>query len=144
MVGPLGEERARQVDELPHPAHLPALFASRQTEAREGLGADEAAGGVHDEYHLPAIVREFRGHVADGVDVVGEGFGVGSFGAGADEGDHFDGVAVLGLEDLDDFGEGGCTFPESGDEDEGGYGHCGRMVFWLLWRGGVGNGGVHR
>ena len=38
-----------------------------------------------------------------------------------------DWVRVCGGEDVKDFGEGGGTFPEPGDEDESWFCHCG---FW--------------
>ena len=63
---------------------------------------------------------------SDGGDIVGVGSGRGAVGAGADEGEDEGWIVVLGLEDAEDVGEDGGTFPESGDKDEGWFGHCGR------------------
>ena len=71
------------------------------------------------------VVDEVLDGGSDGGDVVGVGFGGGAVGAGADEGEDQSWIVVLGLEDADDVGEDGGTFPESGDEDEGWFGHCG-------------------
>ena len=71
------------------------------------------------------IVDEVLDGGSDGGDVVGVGFCGGAVGAGADKGEDEGWIVVVCLEDVEDVGENGGTFPESGDEDEGWLGHCG-------------------
>lgn len=54
---------------------------------------------------------------------------VGPISACADEGDHLGRIDELGVEDVDDFGEDGGSFPRSGDEEAGWFRHCG----WRRW-----------
>ena len=84
---------------------------------------------MHGEDDFFAFVRYFLDEVMDGGNVGGEGRRVGAFGTGAGEGDYGGGVFVLGGEVVQDFGEGGGSFLETGDEDEGWFGHWGwRLV----------------
>ena len=79
----------------------------------------------YQESLVALVVDEILAGGSDGGDVVGVGFGGGAVGAGADEGEDEGWIVMLGLEDVEDGGEDGGTFPESRDEDERWVGHCG-------------------
>ena len=88
VVGIFGHERAGQKDEFPNPAGEAVGFSEGEPEVLDGVGADVAAGGVHDQEELLAFdVDEVVDGSSDGGDVVGVGFGGGAIGAGADEGE---------------------------------------------------------
>ena len=126
MVLTFGDERAGQEDEFSDSAGEAVGFSESESEVFDGVAADVAAGGVHDQEELSALgVDEVVDDGSDGDDVVGVIFGGGAVGAGADEGEDEGWILVLGLEDADDVGEDTGTFPQSGDEDEDWFGHCG-------------------